>query len=109
MENLKDNNLDKENENINNISIQELELKLEKPFQKCKDLKRHLERINNIRIDLIKKQDNLKKVIVIIVAIIKVVKSQDLFIYLYMLFCHSNGIYLHLDPLPIIIKNLNIE
>ena len=61
MENLEDNNLDKENENINNISIQELELKLGKPFRKCKDLKRHLERINNIRIDLVKKQDNSKK------------------------------------------------
>jgi len=61
LENLEDNNLDKENENINNISIQELELKLGKPFRKCKDLKRHLERINNIRIDLVKKQDNSKK------------------------------------------------
>lgn len=61
MENLEDNNLDKENEDINNINIQELELKLGKPFQKSKDLKRHLERINNIRIDLVKKQDNSKK------------------------------------------------
>ena len=61
LENLEDNNLDKENEDINNINIQELELKLGKPFQKSKDLKRHLERINNIRIELIKKKGNSKK------------------------------------------------
>ena len=61
LENLEDNNLEKENENINNINIQELELKLGKPYQKSKDLKRHLERINNIRIDLIKKIDNSKR------------------------------------------------
>ena len=49
LENMEDNNLDKDNENIN---IKELELKLGKPFQKCKDLKRRLERINNISLYL---------------------------------------------------------
>lgn len=45
--------LDKRSDNINNINVKELELKLGKPFQKCKYLKRQLERINNIRIEKI--------------------------------------------------------